>query len=63
MDAASISSSSLAGVQAQASIQTFRKALDIEAAAALQLLEALPALPSSASNPTATLGRNIDTVA
>lgn len=60
MDAASISASSLANVQAQVSIQTFRKALDIEQAVAQQLLEALPPIPA---NPTATLGRNIDTFA
>lgn len=60
MDAASISASSLGNVQAQASIQTFRKALDIQQAVAQQLLEALPPVPS---NPTATVGRHIDTSA
>ncbi len=61
MDAASISSDRLANVQAQASILVFRKALDFQQAQALQLLQALPQLPQS--NPTATLGRNVDTFA
>ncbi|MCB1910108.1 MAG: YjfB family protein [Rhodocyclaceae bacterium] len=58
MDASSISTERLAEVQGQAAIVTFRKALDIERATALQLLEALPPVPRA--NPTDTLGRTID---
>jgi len=61
MDAASISADQLANVQAQASLLVFRKALDFRQAQALQLLQALPQLPQS--NPTETLGRNVDTFA
>ncbi|MCB1889219.1 MAG: YjfB family protein [Rhodocyclaceae bacterium] len=61
MDAASISSDQLAQVQARAAILTFRKALDLEQSMALQLLQALPQVPSA--NPTATVGNAIDTYA
>lgn len=62
MDAASISASSLSNVQAQASIITFRKALDLQQALALQLLQSVAQVPQS-SNPTATVGRHVDTFA
>jgi putative motility protein YjfB-like len=61
MDAASISASSLAQVQAQASMLVLRKALDLQAASALQLLQALP--PTPVLDPAATLGGRIDTYA
>ena len=61
MDVASISASALGQVQAQASILMLRKALDLQQQMALQLLQAVPG--QAASNPTATLGRNIDTFA
>lgn len=61
MDAASISAQSLGQIQAQVSIETLRKALDLQKSLALQLLQALPNQPSS--NPTATVGRNVDTFA
>jgi hypothetical protein len=62
MDAASVSANQLARVQDQAALLTFRKALDLQAATALQLLQALPA-PAPAPDPAATLGRSIDTYA
>lgn len=48
----------------QAAIQTFRKALDIEATTALQLLQAVP-VPAPAASPAAgqTVGTNVDTYA
>lgn len=65
MDAAAISSALLnqqqGQVQAQASILTLRKALDLEQSLAQQLLQALPGVPRS--NPTASLGNTIDTFA
>ena len=62
MDAASVSAQSLGNIQAKASIYTFRKALDIEQSTMQQLLAAIPQV-APVSNPTATVGRNIDTVA
>lgn len=62
MDAASVSTDRLAQVQAQASLLTFRKALDLQQSLALQLLQALPPLPTG-SNPTAALGNRVDTFA
>ncbi|MCB1916812.1 MAG: YjfB family protein [Rhodocyclaceae bacterium] len=58
MDANSIATGGLSEVQSQASIITFRKALDLEQAKAQQLLEALPPVPRA--NPTESLGRTID---
>ena len=58
MDASTISTERLADVQSQASLITFRKALDLEQAMAQQLLEALPPVPRA--NPTETIGRTID---
>lgn len=62
MDVAALSASHLADVQSQASFLVLRKALDLQQSSALQLLQALPQMTSS-SNPTATVGRNIDTFA
>lgn len=61
MDAASVSTERLAQVQAQASILTFRKALDLQQSMALQLLQALPPTPSA--NPTSVAGNRVDTFA
>jgi len=48
-------------VNGQAALQTFRKALDIEASTALQLLQAIPA--PSTPQPGQMVGANIDTYA
>lgn len=61
MDAASVSANQLVHIQAQAALLTFRKALDLQASMALQLLHAVPAAP--APDPAATLGRAVDTYA
>lgn len=56
--AASVSATSLAKVQAQVSVTLLRKALDIQQANALQLLQAVPA-PAPTS--TGSIGTIIDT--
>ncbi len=57
---ASASAMSLANVQAQASISVLRKALDMQASNAAQLLQALP---TPAPAPTGAVGTRIDTFA
>lgn len=57
--AAAYSALSLSNVQAEAAMRTLKKTLDLQQAAALQLLEALPEVP--AVDPSATVGVSIDT--
>ncbi len=57
--AASASAMSLATVQGQVGLSVLRKALDIQQASALQLIQALPATPAPAS--TGTVGTIINT--
>lgn len=49
-------------VSGQAALLTFRKALDIEASNALQLLQALPQV-APVAQPGQTVGANVDTYA
>lgn len=56
--AASISAMTLANYQAQASLMVLKKSLDLQAASALQLVQAVPHPP--APNPSATVGGRVD---
>lgn len=60
MDAASISANRLAQIQAEAALLVLRKALDVQASSALQLLQALPA-PGAGSSSSVTPPGRIDT--
>lgn len=57
--ASSISTMSLANVQAQASISMFKKALDLQQSTAAQLLQALPAPAQPV--PGTSVGTRVDT--
>lgn len=59
--AAAASSANLASVQGQASLMVFKKAVDLQEANALQLLQTIP--QPAPLNPAATVGGRIDTYA
>ncbi|MFV0665673.1 YjfB family protein [Denitromonas sp.] len=62
MDVATVSAATLSDVQTQAALLMQRKAQDIAASNAAQLIAALPE-PAKAPDPNATVGRNIDVFA
>ncbi|WP_374483015.1 putative motility protein [Zoogloea sp.] len=62
MSISALASTSQVQAQDSVSILMLRKALDQQQQNAAQMLEALPA-PTPAPDPTATLGRSIDTFA
>ncbi|MBT0960848.1 putative motility protein [Denitromonas iodatirespirans] len=59
MDVSAASAASLTDLQTQAALLVQRKALDLAASSAAQLIEALPS-PPAAPDPDATVGRNVD---
>lgn len=59
MDVSAVSTASLTDLQTQAALLVQRKAQDLAASSAAQLIEALPT-PPAVPDPDATVGRNID---
>jgi adenylosuccinate lyase len=62
MSISALASTSQVQAQDTTSILMLRKALDMQQQSAAQMLEAIPK-PSAAADPTATVGRTIDTFA